>query len=205
MIVKYRHVVPMPDVIRTGAEFKESIFEKHIDDIMEGKSQVLLSPVYKDKSKNKTYLQPIFDFDGKRASLLTAFDEARKVKSNMNFNSIYEQTQNGVHLVFLIAIDIDPEDMRNEVKGLFKSLDVSSSFRDMPIFRSGSYREEKYTMIPRNTIEKDLIKKIKGKTPGELYSPDKWIELWNRYLFPKRIVDAESFINQLKKIASGGK
>jgi len=205
MIVKYRHVVPMPDVIRTGAEFKESVFEKHIDDIMEGKSQVLLSPVYVDKSKDKSYLQPIFDFDGKRASLLTAFDEARKVKSNMNFNSIYEQTQNGVHLVFLIAIDIDPEDMRNEVKGLFKSLDVSSSFRDMPIFRSGSYREEKYTMIPRNTIEKDLIKKIKGKTPGELYSPDKWIELWNRYLFPKRIVDAESFINQLKKIASGGK
>jgi len=194
----------MPDVVKTGAEFKESIFEKHINEIMEGKSQVLLSPVYQDKDKHKKYLQPIFDFDGKKASLLTALDEAKLVKSKIHFSSIYEQTNNGVHLVFLIALDIDPEDMRKEVAGLFRSLDVSSSFRDMPIFRSGSYREEKYTMVPRNTISKDYIKQIRGKKPGEIYPPEKWIELWNKYLFPKRIVDAESFIRQLKNIVHHG-
>jgi len=204
MYVKYRHVVPMPDVIKTGAEFKESIFKKHIDEIMEGKSQVLLSPVYEDKDKRKKYLQPIFDFDGKKASLLKAFEEAKLVKSKIQFDSIFEQTNNGVHLVFLIALDIEPEDMRKELTGLFNSLDVSSSFRDMPIFRSGSYREENYTMVPRNTISKDYIKEIRGKKPGEIYSPEKWIELWNKYLFPKRIVDAESFIRQLKNIVHHG-
>lgn len=199
--VKYRYTVPMPDVTKKVIDFKTSIYNKHINQILEGKSSVLLSPVYEDKKNNKKYIQPIFDFDGKKTNLIQALSEAKKLKESLKyFSSCYEPTDNGVHLVFQIAIEETPETLRKEFKELFKSLDVSSSFRDMPIFRIGSFRET-YTMAPMQNIDRNYMDELKGKKPIDLYDQVEWIRLWEKYLYPKKLISSELFINQIKKIA----
>lgn len=201
LFVKYRYTVPMPDVIKKVNDFKASIYNKHIQQILEGKSAVLLSPVYEDKKNNKKYIQPIFDFDGKKSNLIQALNEAKKLKENLKyFSSCYEPTENGVHLVFQIAMEETPETLRKEFNGLFKSLDVSSSFRDMPIFRIGSFRGT-YTMAPLQEMDRHYMNELKGKRPIDLYDQVEWISLWEKYLFPKKLISSELFINQIKKIA----
>lgn len=203
LYVKYRYTVEMPDAIKKVSEVKNSLYLKHIHEILEGKRAVLISPVYVDKENGRQYIQPIFDFDGKKASLIQAINEAKKIKERLRFfSSCYEPTANGVHLVFQVAIEETPETLRNELKGLFKSLDVSSSFRDMPIFRSGSFRGT-YTMVPKQEINRKYMDEIKGKRPIDLYDQVEWVSLWEKYLFPKKLISAEIFINTIKKIVRG--
>lgn len=199
MYVKYRHVVPMPDVVKLGNDAKTSFYNKHINEILEGKSAILISPVYEEKDTGRKYLQPIFDFDGKKASLIQSINDAKTLKSRIPWDCCFEPTENGTHLVFQIAIEEDPAKLRREFKDLFKSLDVASSFRDMPIFRCGSFRKT-YTMEPMEKINKNYMNDLKGKKPIDLHDQVEWISLWERYLFPKRIISSEIFINQVKKL-----
>lgn len=191
----------MPNAQESLAVFKDKLFKNHIFKILEGKEQLLISPVLKKRSVE--LIQPIFDFDGRKSSgVLKAYDEAEELTNKLSkYPFVYELTKDGVHVVFNIALyDIkDVKTFRMAIKNnttSFSTLDVSATFKDLPIFRFGSYREN-YTMAPVKELNINSFSEIVNKKPLDLYDRDMWLKLWKQFLFPKYTVSATSFLKRL--------
>jgi len=186
----------MPDRNTTMWEFLEVKLPNHSEQILEGKEQILISPVY------GSYIQPIFDFDGRR-NPESAYDEATYVYKLSQMPGCFEITDTGVHLVLFVALrDTTVEELRSFFKkSRLRKLDVASSFRNLVVFRCGSYREEGYTMVPVFT-PKDLasIRTQANAVPAKIYSAEKWNDIWRRCLFPRKLMGAMHFYKRLEGI-----
>ena len=197
--VKYKYNIKMPTQTATLEALKAKIYNKHVDTILEGKEALLISPVF--YQNNIEYIQPIFDFDGRKGGgILQAYDEAENLKKVMEkFSSIIELTRDGCHLTFQIGLyGLSVEEIRKELKNvtLYKTVDIPATFKDLPIYRFGSYREENYTMIPVDNLYKNIFKEVDHKKPIELFDKENWLNLWKGYLFPTQPVSANAFLNR---------
>lgn len=201
LLVSYRYALRMPNAQESLSVFKEKLFTHHAFKILEGKEQLLISPIFKKGSVE--LIQPIFDFDGRKASgVLKAYDEAQELTNKLNkYPFIYELTKDGVHVAFNIALyDIqDVKMFRTAIKKItasYSTLDIPATFKDLPIFRFGSYREN-YTMSPVRDLNMKSFSEIVNKKPLDLYDRDMWLKLWKQFLFPKHTVSATSFLKRL--------
>jgi hypothetical protein len=196
----YKYTVAMPPQLSSISEFKDKLFKKHSTAIIQGKAQLLISPIY--RREESIFIQPIFDFDGRRGGgILKAYTEAKDMKQKLEkYPSYFEVTPDGLHLVLLIAIyGIDVERYREEVKRSFSysTLDVSASCRDVPIFRLGSYKDGQ-TIIPVVELNTVSIQKMKNRIPSEIYAKQKWHTLWSQYLFPTNTVSGFGFLKTIQ-------
>lgn len=194
----YKYTVNMSPQKTTLKDFRNKIVTKHVNKILMGKEQLLVSPVFSTE-QNQIYIQPVFDFDGRRGGgILKAQDDAMRFCSNVKrYPHIYEVTPNGVHLVFLVAFnDCSIEEYRNLVKNIkFTTLDVLSSTRNVPIFRIGSYKQN-HTIIPTSKLHIDLMNICK-KLPKDIYTTEEWIKFWDMYLLPQEKISHIKFFKQL--------
>lgn len=194
--ITYRWNVRMPDQKSTTTEFMEIKLPKHTEQIIEGKEQILISPVY------GKYIQPIFDFDG-RKNPTAAYDEAEYIYKLSGIPGCFEVTNTGVHLVLFVALrDTSVEELRIFFKRTrMKKLDVSSSFRDLVVFRCGSFREEGYTMLPTfSPKEIPTCRSRANNIPSSIYSAEKWTSIWRKCLFPRKLMGAKYFYKKLEGI-----
>jgi len=199
--MRYKYVVNMPIAKDTVNNYTKKLTTKHVKKIFDGTEQILISPVF---TTDYVYLfQPIFDFDGRRGGgVLNAYDQATTFAYKLKrYPFIFELTEDGVHVTFQIVLSGigSLNKFREEVKektSIYSTLDVSSSIRDTPMFRGGSYRNT-YTMDFFESIDSTSFQQVKGKLPLEVHTVEEWIELWEEYLFPKYTITVDTFLSRM--------
>jgi len=202
MEIKYKYVVEMPPVVDTKQNFLDKLKNKHASKIFEGKEFVMISPIFND-GKNE-YAHLILDFDSHDASIARAFEEAQQMATYLKkYPHYFEITPHGVHVVFNVAVELQSiklSDLREAFAKLsFSTLDYVSSFRDMPIFRIGSWRKP-YTILPATKLSLTSLKNNQHQQ-GPLYyfEAKHWFHIWETMLLPKERIEGEAFIHYLTK------
>ncbi len=195
-IATYKYVATMPPAKASISDVLYKVKFKHHDEIIEGKTGILISPVYFDSDK-EGYFQPIFDLDRHKGSIgiVSLIDEGKRINDAFKSHGChYELTKEGLHVVceFLVR-DYEFDEYKNILTDKFKSLDTTSTFRDMPIWRVGSYsKQENFTVCPATDIDKNSYNKCEGK-PNEIMEGLNWNDVWDRYLFPRKEIANDTF------------
>lgn len=192
--VKYRYTIEMPDRETTYDEILSKVTIKHLDAILSGKQSILISPIF--KSDTDQLIHFILDFDSPTNNITPAlYNSVINVKNKLAIDTWIETTKTGLHLVSNVLLkNITPLKMREIFKNFnINYLDYISSFRDMPIYRLGSYVNNTTYMKIDSINDFKKINEEKKKLPLDILDKKEWVSLWERFLLPTKIVDFETF------------
>lgn len=198
----------MPPRMTTISQLTTKIIESRLTDILSGSVKLLVSPVFYDV-RGRMYIQPIFDFDVSDGMASRCYDVVNKYFSKTAYPCHIELTPNGAHLVFdilvydisIIGVNTDIVDLSVIFRNFFKKLDipyldVTASFRDVPIYRAGSYKDN-YTIFPirRKVVITDYD--IGKEDSLRIMNISEWIRFY-KSMFMLSTVSFKKFLSQFK-------
>ena len=192
--VKYRYTIEMPDQEATYNEILSKVTVKHLNTILSGKQAILISPIF--KSDNDQLIHFILDFDSPTNSITPAlYNSVMNIKNKLAIDTWIETTKTGLHLVSNVLLkNITSLKMREIFKKFnINYLDYVSSFRDMPIYRLGSYVDNTTYMKIDSINDFKKINEEKKKLPLDILDQKEWVSLWERFLLPTKIVEFKTF------------
>ena len=206
IIGQYKYGIAMSPVSKPIEEIKKNFVIDKFQEVITGKTELLISPLYYDDSKNIWYYQPILDIDLSSISLTSSLILIKRILYNIKSstrdypivnlnNTVVEWSGNGFHVVMNVAFSIELDDLkilRKECMRLQPEIDCVASFRDIPMRRLGGVKNGNVfvPIAPKEFFTGKLKPKpIKNHL---FYMPeDKWKYALTEFLIPKRFVDME--------------
>jgi len=205
--INYKYTVSMPDINKSLHDFYDSIFNKHIDDLYNGKSELFISTIYSIGSDK--YYQIDLDFDK-----LNSISEVRKLGKDLQSLGIdqyffVQGTGNGYHVKSNFAVrglDYTYWKNFNYFKN-FKMLDKGASLRSNPSRAPWSYTFKNhmtnytigYSYLFKYNIN-EYNKKF-AKIPIDILSLTKYKQMLYIYSLPIFFInDNDIIIKKLNKL-----
>lgn len=191
LIVEYKYTRTMNIVKNTMLHVIERWESDHIFKFMDGKEiEFHLSPEY--EYKNKKYTQITLDLDlssvHKRegTSKDNLINSLKLIQSRLKVPYVIEFTGNGYRIATLYAwADLDLAYARNRAKKYpVVGVDITSSFRDMPIARIGTYNPGRRLIVPcekSDAYDFSYYKSLSKKAPFSLMGKNKWLKTFKKH------------------------
>jgi len=195
LTVTYKYVLQMPSYKCSVGELFYKITSKHNDDIMQGRSGILIAPIY--MQGGNIFWQPVFDLDFSKSTETLCIEDAKDIYKRIEeFGCCIEFSGNGYHVVGNFCIkEPDTKNIENILKTKYRSLDFITMMRMVPIYRMGSFKDN-LTVIPVRTLTRGENRKALVKKPGQIFSEMEWYQIWKKYLFLDKVIDEQAFCDK---------
>lgn len=203
--IHYKYAINMPPQTDTIDALVSKLATRRLSDLMSEKIQILISPVMYNKM-GSMFVQPILDLDAKDTNAQVCYEYANELKIKSKYPCHFELSKHGVHVVYDVLLytnNINIIDLTVVLRNYFKDLNIMyldyvSSFRDTPIYRAGS-RKEDYTVFPINRLLNFTDYDIGLRHMNEIMTSTAW-EIYYRNMFDLYPISFKDFLNMFKSI-----
>ena len=196
ILTTYKYNLYMRPAQRDISYVKKQFTQEKFEAVLKGSIDLLISPLFYDDKINTWFYMPVFDLDFKTTPKGSALVFTKRLLNNIRKyadkslkHTMLEWTGTGIHIVMNKAYSITPEEMgelRKQCKRLSPELDCIASFRQTPIRRIGSTKNNN-VVVPVHPE-----KLLSGKFPGvatnkhlDYMSEKDWKHYLEAFLLPK--------------------
>lgn len=196
ILATYKYNLYMRPAQRDISYVQKQFTEEKFKEVIKGSIDLLISPLYFDDKINIWFYAPTFDIDFKTTPKASALIFTKRLLYNIRKyadrtlkHTILEWTGTGIHVVMNKAYSITPEEMvelRKQCRRLSPEMDCIASFRQTPIRRIGSTKNNN-VVVPVHPE-----KLLSGKFPGvavnkhlDYMNEKDWHNYLKTFLIPK--------------------